>query len=159
MAAACALLPLAAPCGEGSGVGVQRRRCVWPHPLQSSRTKSARLRIERGRPQRNVGAVAQGYGHPAGLALDLHVTEELHALRGREVLLALIGRFDELHFGTEGVVEFVRSERAGIERPGDEFPERLEILELRLVRIVIMRGRVVRVGRQPNRVGDSCGGY
>src|SRR6201999_865377 len=105
------------------------------------------LGIQRGRPQRDVGAIAQGDGHAAGLALDLHMAEELHAVRRRQVLLVEAGRLDELHLGAERVVEFVRTESAGVERPGDEFPEWLEILELRLVRIVVMRRGVVHVRR------------
>ena len=42
-----------------------------------------------------------------------------------------------------------------MQRPGDEFPERLEVLEHRPVRIVVVRGRVVHVGGQPHRVADA----
>ena len=42
-----------------------------------------------------------------------------------------------------------------MQRAGDELPERLEILEYRAVRIVVMRGRVMHVGGQPHRVADA----
>ena len=51
------------------------------------RTMLAQLRIERRRPQRDVGAVAQGHGHLPGRAVDLDMTEELHAGGRRQVLL------------------------------------------------------------------------
>ncbi len=38
---------------------------------------------------------------------------------------------------------------------GDELPERLEVLELGLVGIVVVRGGVVHVGGQPHRVPDA----
>src|SRR5437868_13399362 len=96
----------------------------------------AEFRVQRGRPQRDVGAVTQGHRHLPGCAVDLDVAEELHAGRWRQVLLVRPRRLDELHLGSEGVVEFVRSERAGVQRAGDELPERIEFLELRLVGIV-----------------------
>src|SRR6478736_5600215 len=43
----------------------------------------------------------------------------------------------------------------GMQRAGDEFPERLEILEGGAIRIVMMRGGVVHVGGQPERVPDT----
>src|SRR3974390_3295319 len=57
----------------------------------------------------------------------------------------------------DGVGEFVRSERAGMQRSRDELPERLEILEPRLVGIVIVGCGVVHVGGQPDRVVDRRG--
>ena len=42
-----------------------------------------------------------------------------------------------------------------MERPGDEFPERLEVLEHRAIRVVIMRGGVVQIGGEPQRVADT----
>ena len=76
---------------------------------------------------------------------------------GGRFCLSGAGRLDELHFGPERVVEFVRPERSGMQRPGDEFPERLELLKLRLVGIVVMRGGVMHVRGQPHRVGDAGG--
>ena len=48
--------------------------------------RATRLRVQRGRPQRDIGAVAQGHRHLAGLALDLDMAEELHAGGWRQVL-------------------------------------------------------------------------
>ena len=44
---------------------------------------------------------------------------------------------------------------AGMQRAGDELPERLEILKDGAVRIVMMRGGVMHVGGQPDRVADA----
>src|SRR5439155_5694847 len=73
------------------------------------------LRIQRRRPQRHVGAIAQRHGHLSGRALDLDVAEELHSSRRRQVLLVRSRGLDEFHLGPEGVVEFVRPERAGMQ--------------------------------------------
>src|SRR5467141_4392214 len=83
------------------------------------------------------------------------MTEELHARRGRQVLLVEPRRLYELHFGPKGVVKFVRSKGAGVQRSGDELPERVEILELRLVGVVVMRGGIMHIRRQPYGVGDA----
>src|SRR5258708_18988799 len=85
------------------------------------------------------------------------MAEEMHAGGGRQVLLVEARRLDELHFGPKRIVEFVRPERSGMQRAGDEFPERIELLELRLVGIVKMRGAVMHVRRQPYGVGDARG--
>src|SRR5499427_3168762 len=82
------------------------------------------------------------------------MAEELHASGWRQVLLVQPRRLDETHLRAKGIVELVRAESAGMERSGHELPERLEILELRLVRIVVMGGRVVHVRGQPHRVVD-----
>jgi hypothetical protein len=100
-------------------------------------------------------ATSQCHRHLSGGTIDLDVAEELHAGRGRQVLLVEPRRLDELHFGPEGVVEFVRSKGAGVQRPGDELPERLEILELRLVGVVVMRGGIVHIRRQPHGVDHA----
>jgi DNA-binding NtrC family response regulator len=47
--------------------------------VSSAAASSAELRVKGRRPQRDVGAIAQGHGHLPGLALDLDVPEELHA--------------------------------------------------------------------------------
>ena len=60
---------------------------------------------------------------------------------------------DELR--AERVVERGRTEGAGVNRAGDEFPERLEVLEHRLVRIVVVRGGVMHVGGEPHGVADA----
>src|SRR5262249_58185832 len=53
------------------------------------------------------------------------------------------------------VVERAGRPGAGVQRAGDEFPERVEVLEHRGVRIVVVRGRVVHVGGEPYRVADA----
>src|SRR5581483_6683171 len=112
------------------------------------------LRLQIGRPQRGVGGVAQSHRHHAGIGLDRHMAEELIAGGGAEILVGGtgIGRFRELHLGAESHVEIIGAERAGMDRAGDELPEWVEVLELRLVGIVVMRGGVVHVGGQPDRV-------
>ena len=42
-----------------------------------------------------------------------------------------------------------------MDRSGYEFPERLEVLEGGLVGIIVMRGGIMHVGRQPYRVADA----
>ncbi len=113
-------------------------------------------RVERDLPEFLVVAIHQPNRHLLALAVDIDNAEELQA-GGRRQVLALLGRrrLDELQLGAEGHVEIVRAERAGMQRAGDEFPERVEVLELRLVRIVVMRRRVMHVRRQPHRVGDA----
>src|SRR5205085_2200236 len=56
---------------------------------------------------------------------------------------------------TKGIVELARAPGAGMQGPRDELPERLEVLELRLVRIVMMRGGVVHVGGEPDDVANT----
>ena len=82
------------------------------------------------------------------------MAEELHAGRGRQVLLVGAWRFDEFHLGAEGVVELVGAEGARMQRARDELPERVEILELGAARIIVMRRRVMLVGGDPQRVAD-----
>ena len=43
-----------------------------------------------------------------------------------------------------------------MQRPGNEFPERLEVLKHRAVRIVIVRRRVVHVRRQPDGIRNAA---
>src|SRR5260370_37683940 len=85
------------------------------------------------------------------------MAEELQAGGRRQGLLVEARRLDELHFGSKRIVEFVRPERSGMQRAGDEFPERIELLELRLVGIVKMRGAVMHALRQPYGVGEARG--
>ena len=42
-----------------------------------------------------------------------------------------------------------------MDRAGDKFPERVEVLERGLVRIEIVRRRVMYVGREPDGVADA----
>ena len=74
---------------------------------------------------------------------------------GEVVGLALAAAHLEHRARTEGVVEPARRPGAGMDRAGDEFPERVEILEHRAVRIVVVRRGVVHVGGDPDRVDDA----
>src|SRR3954447_1689454 len=115
------------------------------------------LRIERRRPQRHVSAITQCHSHLSGRPVDPDVAEKLHAGGWRQVLLVQPRRFDELHLGSEGIVEFVWTKGAGMEGPRNELPEWLKILKLRLVGVIVVSSSVMHVGRQPNRIGDTRG--
>src|SRR6266511_2521104 len=60
---------------------------------------------------------------------------------------------DELR--PERVVQLVEHEGAGMDWARHEFPEWLEVLEHRLVGVEVMRGRVMHVGGDPERVADA----
>src|SRR5262245_9538446 len=55
----------------------------------------------------------------------------------------------------KGQVDLVLEPSAGMDRAGDKFPERIEVLERGLVRIEIVRRRVMYVGREPDAVADA----
>jgi hypothetical protein len=97
----------------------------------------------------------QGHRHLPGRAINPDMTEKLHAGGWRQVGPVGASGLDEPHFRPEGVVELVRPKRSRMQRPGDEFPERLKILKLRFIGIVVVRGRVMHVGCQPHSVGDA----
>jgi len=59
----------------------------------------AEFGIERGRPQRHVGAIPQGHRHLSGFAVDLDVTEELHAGDGGRFCLSRPGALMNLTSG------------------------------------------------------------
>jgi hypothetical protein len=61
----------------------------------------------------------------------------------------------EAHLGAERRVERVGPERPGVHRPGDELPERVERGEGGARRAVVVRGRVVHVGRDPDDVAHA----
>jgi hypothetical protein len=56
----------------------------------------------------------------------------------------------------EGWIERARAEGAGVERARDELPERREVVEGRVVRVVEVGGGVVEVGGEPDHVGDGA---
>src|SRR6478609_2662069 len=112
-----------------------------------------KLRIECFRPKRPVIDILQRYRHLLTGAVDRDMPEELQALAGWQVLaLLLAGRFYVNEFGAEGPVEGARAESTRVNWPAHEFPERLEILERGLVRIVVMRGGIVDISGEPNRI-------
>src|SRR5262249_30109901 len=125
------------------------------HALRASgRLISSQFRLELLRPQRLVVPVLERHRHHLRRSIDCHVAEELQVVaeRGHELLG---GCLLEHELRTERVVERARDERAGMDRAGNELPERLEILELRLAGIVVMRRAVVHVGGQPYGVADA----
>src|SRR5690242_16466712 len=84
-------------------------------------------------------AVVERGGHRGGLAVDPGDAEELVSFGGGPVPLHPIGDRLELDPGAEGVVELRRAEGAGVERAGDELPERVELGEPGPRRVVGMR--------------------
>src|SRR5262249_9525749 len=112
-------------------------------------------RFEPRRPKGAILDILERHGHHFGGAIDRDVTEELQSLARCNVLaLLLAGRLHVTQLRAERVVEIVGTKTSGMDRAGDKFPERLEILEYGLVGIVIVRGRVVHVGRHPDRVAN-----
>src|SRR5215831_3778909 len=87
------------------------------------------LRLDRDRPEVAVGDVFEGDRHHLARAVDRHMSEELQPEAGREIVaLVRAAAFLEHRARPKRVVERPRMPGAGVERAGDEFPERLEIL-------------------------------
>src|SRR5258705_6182091 len=108
--------------------------------------------LEVDRPQRGVADVLERHGHHLARAVDRDVAEELQPEAGRQILAALPARrFLERDARPERVVERARPPRPGVDRTADEFPERLEVLELRAIWIIIMGGGVMHVSRDSER--------
>src|SRR3954463_5262984 len=115
-----------------------------------------RLRLAIDRPEVPVVDVLQRYGHDAGPAIDVDLAEELQSETGREVFPLRLTAPVLVHRNrTKGIVEVARPPCAGMQGPRDELPERFELLELRPVRIVIMRCGVVHVGGEPDDVAEA----
>jgi len=82
--------------------------------------------------------------------------EKLQPETGREIFALLCAAtFLEHRLRPKCVVEFAGRPGPRMQRARDEFPERLEIPEYGAVRIIMMRGGVVHVRRQPNRIRDA----
>src|SRR5215475_11379692 len=79
------------------------------------------------RPQVAVGDVLERHRHDAARPVDRHMAEELQA-EARCQVLALLGAAAEgkHRARAEGVVEPPRAPGAGVQRAGDEFPERVK---------------------------------
>src|SRR5262249_48777425 len=105
------------------------------------------LRIERHLEERVPGKVVERDRHDLGLAVDGGQPEILAALRGRPVRLHAHGHADVARLGPERAVDLVRAEAAGVDRAGDELPERVEVGEGGPARVVAEGRRVVHVGR------------
>src|SRR6516162_2710122 len=123
--------------------------------FRSHRACSNLLRwIERDRPQRAILDVFECHSERAGRAVDHHLAKKLQSIRRCKVVaLCGVRGLVKGDMRTERGVK--RNLRPGprMQRPGNEFPERLEILKHGPVRIVIMRGGVVQVGGEPERIG------
>ena len=100
------------------------------------------------------GDILQADGHHRGAAIDVHLAEELQPGVRREIRLARFRRSLEHHLRAEGIIQGIRAKRAGVERPGDELPERVELLILRRPRVVVMGRAIVDVGSEPHHVLD-----
>ena len=86
--------------------------------------------------------------------VDASEAEELIPLARRTVWFHAGWNRQEADLRAERAIEIVRPERARVQRPGDEFPERHEVGEARTRRIVVIRRRVVNVGGDPDNVAD-----
>src|SRR6516164_4926251 len=127
----------------------------WQRENDAGVVSSIEPRLERGRPERPVLDVLQGNGHDLARAVDVDTAKELQTFAGRQILsLVLVRCLDVAQLRAERVVENVGAKRTGMDRPGYEFPERLEILEDGLAGIVIVRRGVVHVGGKPYRVAN-----
>src|SRR5437773_10900948 len=87
---------------------------------------------------------------------DLAEPEDVNWLARRTIRFQAWRDAHEPDLRPECRVERIRPERAGVHRPGDEFPERIERGEARACRTVMMRGAVVDVGSDPDDVADAA---
>src|SRR5262249_38688787 len=109
------------------------------------------------RPEVLVLDVLESDRHHLACAVDLHLPEELQPEARRKIIgLFAAASFLEYRAWAKSVVERLRPPGAGMDRTGNEFPERLEVLEHRRVGIVIVSGGVVHIGGQPDGVTDAC---
>src|SRR5262245_40342987 len=90
--------------------------------------------------------------HPAP-AVDVHLPVELQTGERREIRRRW--KLLEYHLGAEGIVERIGTKAAGVERARDKFPERVEFLVLRLLRIIIVSRAIMHVSSEPDDVVDS----
>src|SRR5215831_2551918 len=89
------------------------------------------------------------------LPVDPAEPEILAPVERRAVLLQVLGDAPEHLLGPEGLVDLVGAEGAGVDRPGDELPERVEPPELCPLRMVMISSGVVHVGGHPDDVADA----
>src|SRR5262249_27518884 len=102
-----------------------------------SDSRSATLRAQVGAEQLAAFEIVKCHGEPFRVAVDAHGPEVLLALRRWPVLLHPRGNADVAHVRAEGAVDLAGAERARVDRPGHELPERREIAERRTRRIVV----------------------
>ena len=96
--------------------------------------------LERGRPERAIFQVLERHGHHPAAPIDRNVAEELQAEARREIVAQFVARcFLKNDRRTERAIERRRPPGSGVNGSGNKFPERLEVLEGGLVRIVVVR--------------------
>src|SRR5690348_9378797 len=105
--------------------------------------------------ERAAGEVVQLRGEGPLTRVRFQRAEELEPIARWTVALHARRHADEFRFRTERGVELVRTERAGVQRARDEFPERIEVGERRARGIVMMRRAVVDVRGNPHDVADA----
>src|SRR5262245_31085549 len=90
--------------------------------------------------------------HHRASPVDVHLSEELQAGERREIRRrwSLL----EYHLGAESIVQRIWTEAPGVERAGDKFPERIEFLVLRLLRIIVMGRAIMHVSSEPHDILD-----
>jgi hypothetical protein len=108
-------------------------------PQHRSARGGRALWFQRDRPQCAVGDILKRDGERFGVAVNRDVTEELQSEARREVVAQILGRgLLERDPRSKRAIKLDRRPGAGVERTGNEFPERLEIRKYGAVRIVIM---------------------
>src|SRR5262249_18440160 len=114
------------------------------------------FRLQRRRPEPPIIHVLERYRQRLGSAVDRYMSEKLQAEAWSEVVtLRLARRALENHLRTESPIHGARCPGARVNRTGNEFPKRFEVLENRVVRIEIVRRGVVKVGGDPYRVANG----
>src|SRR5262245_58306288 len=113
-------------------------------------------RIESFRPKRSIIDVLQRDGHLLARSVDRDLAEKLQSIAWRQILALLLARgFHIYKLRSESLVERVWTESTRMNRAADELPERFKILECSLVWIIVVRGCVMNVCRDPNRITNS----
>ena len=100
-------------------------------------------RVERYLVEFVVAAIHQADRHLFALPVDVDQAEELQPGRRRQILPLFGGRrLHEFELGSECHVQIAGPKCAGVYWARDELPERSEFLELGLLRVVVVRGRI-----------------
>src|SRR5713226_10316026 len=97
-----------------------------------------RPRLDIDRPEILVADILQRHRHDFRLAVDLDAAEELQSeTRGEIFALLRAAAFLKHRLRTERIIQLAGTPCPRMKRTGDEFPERLELLKHRAVRIVM----------------------
>src|SRR5271166_5054508 len=84
------------------------------------------------------------------------MAKKLQSITWGEVIALLLGRcFAKYRLRAERAFHRHWRPGAGMDRPGDEFPKRLEMLKHCSIRVVIMCSGVVKVGCEPECVAHA----